>query len=137
MEYIEKEYSKRINKESLADIQKGIHNYIIAGRRYLRTSYTAKQLAADIGTNTRYLSAAIRKKYDCNYADLVNKMRIEDAKRMLSDKNCTLNIDDIAFSCGFGNRQTFYSAFEKFVGEKPKDYRRRFLDEEDGVIIFE
>lgn len=140
-ETLEKAYSRRINREKLKEIKKGIHNYIIAGKRYRQTSYTAKKLAEDIGTNTRYLSAAIRQHYNCNFAELVNKLRIEEAKVMLADAECTLTIDDIAFSCGFGNRQTFYTSFDKYVGMFPKEYRKnsnvKANEEPFEIITFE
>ncbi len=122
-ELLEKSYSKRISRVKMEKLRKGIHNYIIAGKRYRKQGYSAKQLAEDIGTNTRYISAAIRKYYQCNYAELVNRLRIEDVKVMFADKECTLSIDDIAFLCGFGNRQSFYLAFDKYVGVSPHHYR--------------
>lgn len=126
----EKPYSARIGRGLLQDIKKGIDNYVFRGKRYRFVNYTAKQLAEDIGTNTRYLSAAIRLYYSCNFAELVNKLRIEEAKQMLLDVNCTLSMEDIAWSAGFAKRQSFYNAFAKFVGVKPREWREQQLAEQ-------
>lgn len=130
----EKAYSKRINRKTLDQIRKGIHNFIIVGRRYRDINYTAKRLADDMHTNTRYLSAAIRLHYGCNYAELVNKLRVEDAKQMLSEPDCTMTMEDISISSGFANRQSFYTAFGKYVGMKPKEYRQKILDSRDSAF---
>lgn len=134
METEEKAYSKRINRKTLDTIRKGIHNYIIVGRRYRDVNYTAKRLAEDINTNTRYLSAAIRLHYGCNFAELVNKLRIDEAKQMLSDPDCTMTMEDISYSSGFANRQSFYTAFAKFVGISPKEYRQQILNSRNDAF---
>lgn len=132
METEEKAYSKRINRKTLDMIRKGIHNYIIVGKRYRDVNYTARRLAEDINTNTRYLSAAVKLHYGCNFSELVNKLRVEDAKLMLSDPECTMTMEDISYSAGFANRQSFYTAFAKFVGVTPKEYRQNILANQDS-----
>lgn len=130
----EKAYSARINRQTLLTIKKGVRNYIIIGKRYRNMNYTAKQLAEDIGVNTRYLSAAIRLHFGCNFAELVNKLRVEDAKVMMLDRECTLTMEDISYSVGFANRQSFYTAFAKFVGVKPKEWLAQQREEEQQRI---
>lgn len=132
METEEKAYSKRINRKTLDMIRKGIHNYIIVGKRYRDVNYTARRLAEDINTNTRYLSAAVKLHYGCNFSELVNKLRVEDAKLMLSDPECTMTMEDISYSAGFANRQSFYTAFAKFVGVTPKEYRQNIIANQDS-----
>lgn len=124
----EKAYSKRISREMLARIKRGVHNYIVVGHRYRDVNYSAKRLAEDIKTNTRYLSAALQLHYGCNYSVLVNRMRVEDAKLMLADPESTMTMEDISISCGFANRQSFYTAFGKYAGMAPKEYRRQMME---------
>ena len=132
VEITEKAYSRRINRATLEKIHKGVHNYIIVARRFRDVNYTAKRLADDIGTNTRYLSAAIRFYYGSNYSELVNK-------RMLSDAETTMTMEEISYSAGFANRQSFYTAFDKYCGMTPKKYRHDILarnaDEAFELII--
>lgn len=139
VEITEKAYSRRINRATLEKIHKGVHNYIIVARRFRDVNYTAKRLAEDIGTNTRYLSAAIRFYYGSNYSELVNKLRVEEAKRMLSDADTTMTMEEISYSAGFANRQSFYTAFDKYCGMTPKKYRHDILarnaDEAFEIII--
>lgn len=139
VEITEKAYSRRINRATLEKIHKGIHNYIIVAKRFRDINYTAKRLADDIETNTRYLSAAIKFYYGCNFSELVNKLRVEEAKGMLSDADATMTMEEIAFSSGFANRQSFYTAFDKYCNMTPKKYRQQVLarnaDEAFELII--
>lgn len=130
----EKAYSKRINRKTLDLIRKGVHNYVIVGRRYRDVNYTAKRLAEDIGTNTRYLSAGIRLHYQCNFAELVNRLRVDEAKQMISNSECTMTMEDIAFSAGFANRQSFYTAFARYVGVTPKEYRQQVVERRESAF---
>lgn len=141
----EKKYSQRINVTMLTELGKGIHNHIVIARRFHDATYSAKRLAEDLKTNTRYISAAISYKYGCNYASLVNRLRIDEAKQMLENPDCTLNLDEIAYAVGFRNRQSFYTAFAKSCNEKPSKYRERFSrkaiatvdGDDDGFISFD
>ena len=77
--------------------------------------------------------------YGSNYSELVNKLRVEEAKRMLSDADTTMTMEEISYSAGFANRQSFYTAFDKYCGMTPKKYRHDILarnaDEAFELII--
>ena len=129
----EKAYSARISRKTLMEIKKGVRKYIIVGRRYRNPKYSARQLAEDIGVNTRYLSAALQLHYNCNFNELVNKLRIDDAKEIMLEDDNQMTMEDVALSAGFCNRQSFYTAFGKFVGMKPKEWlteQKRLRDDE-------
>ena len=88
--------------------------------------YSAKDLAKELQTNTRYLSAVVNSRFGENYSCLLNEYRIKDAQHMLLDKRyADKNIEDIAAMVGFANRQSFYAAFYKIMGETPNGYRKR------------
>ena len=69
----------------------------------------------------------LRKKYkDPNYSA---KDLAKDALHMLIDKRyAEKNVEEISTMVGFANRQSFYAAFYKNVGETPNNYRRRKLE---------
>lgn len=125
----EKPYSARISREKLMKIKDSVRQYVIVGRRFRNVDFTAAQLAKMIGTNTRYLSAAIRLHYGCNFSELINRLRVEEAKTIMLSPNNTLTMEDISYSAGFSTRQSFYNAFNKYVGMKPKEWLMRELEE--------
>ena len=73
--------------------------------------------------------------YGCDFSELVNKLRVDEAKEMLANPLCTMTIEDISISSGFANRQSFYSAFERYTGVKPKEYRKNMaLKDNDNAF---
>ena len=88
--------------------------------------YSAKKLAEDLGTNTRYISAVVNVRFHMNYTSFVNKFRIEEAMTLLVDKRYRdLNMEDISDMVGFANRQSFYASFYKLNGITPREYKLR------------
>ncbi len=103
-----------------------IYQRIVVQRKYSDPDYSAKQLAEELGTNTRYLSAVINSNFGKNFSTLVNELRVNDAKQMFrSTSYNNLRIEDIGLKVGFSTRQCFYTAFNKYVGMTPRQYRMR------------
>jgi AraC-like DNA-binding protein len=106
------------------EMQEKIMKIIVFDKKYKDKDYSAKKLAAEIGTNTRYISAVVNTRFHCNFNAFVNKYRIEEAMSLLVDKRYVdLNIADIGDMVGFANRQSFYSSFFRILGITPRDYR--------------
>lgn len=117
-------YRSLINPKQINQLKLKIVKIILKKKKYRDKDYSAKQLAEDLGTNTRYISATVQKCFDMNYTSYVNKCRIDAALSILRDKRYRkLNIEDIGDMVGFSNRQSFYAAFYKFTGVTPRKYR--------------
>jgi AraC-like DNA-binding protein len=93
-------------------------------KKYKDKNYSAKQLAIDLGTNTRYISAVVNVRFHMNYSSFVNKYRIEEAMSILTDKRYQdLRMEEVSDMVGFANRQSFYASFFKLMNMTPRDYR--------------
>ena len=122
-------YRNMIRAELADELYDRIMNIIVLQKKYKDPNYSAKDLAKELKTNTRYLSAVINSRFGMNYSCLVNEYRIKDALHMLIDKRyAEKNVEEISAMVGFANRQSFYAAFYKNVGETPNNYRRRKLE---------
>lgn len=122
-------YRNMIRAELADELYDRIMNIIVLQKKYKDPNYSAKDLAKELKTNTRYLSAVINSRFGMNYSCLVNEYRIKDALHMLIDKRyAEKNVEEISAMVGFANRQSFYAAFYKKVGETPNNYRRRKLE---------
>ena len=112
------------------ELKEKILNIILIQQRYKDKNYSAKQLAEDLGTNTRYISAVVNVRFHMNYTSFVNKFRIEEAMALLVDKRYQdLNMEDISDMVGFSNRQSFYASFYRINGVTPRDYKMRHLSQ--------
>lgn len=118
-------YRMMLRPELVDELYEKIQQKIVLEKKYRDAEYSAKQLAVDLQTNTRYISAVINLRFQQNYSSLVNELRIRDALYLLIDQryaDCT--VEDIATMVGFSNRQSFYAAFYRIKGMTPKEYRQ-------------
>lgn len=124
----EAKYRSLVSPEMMDTLQEGILAKIVMEKKYKDKDYSAKLLAEDLNTNTRYISAVVNTRFHQNFTSFVNSYRINDAMTMLTDKRCIdLNMGEIAEMVGFANRQSFYAAFYKFQGMTPRSYRMKFF----------
>jgi AraC-like DNA-binding protein len=122
-------YRTLIRAELADELYDKILNIVVVQKKYKDPTYSAKDLARELKTNTRYLSAVINSRFNMNYSCLLNEYRIKEAVHLLVDKRYVdKNIEEISTMVGFANRQSFYAAFYKNVGITPREYRLKHLE---------
>ena len=108
-----------------------IDELLIKQKKYRDGDYSQRRLAEELGVSTFVLSRTLRQEYGMTYAQLVHKYRVRDAMRYLrSSQKRQYTVDDIGLLVGFGNRQSFFSAFKRETGLTPERFRTARLDEE-------
>lgn len=123
-------YRDMIRAELADQLYDKILSIVVKQQKYRDSKYSAKDLANDLKTNTRYLSAVINSRFGMNYSCLINEYRIKDAMRLLADRRyANNNVEEISLAVGFSNRQSFYAAFYRITGETPNSYRKRKMEE--------
>lgn len=121
-------YRNLINPGLMDELKEKILDIVLIGKKYKDKDYSARKLAEDLGTNTRYVSAVINVRFHMNYSSFINKFRIEEAMALLVDKRYRdLNMEDISDMVGFSNRQSFYASFFKINEMTPREYKMKFL----------
>ena len=117
-------YRKFVSPKLMEELKDKIINILLIQQKYKDKNYSAKQLADDLGTNTRYISAVVNVKFKTNYTSFVNKFRIEEAMTILASKKYQdLNMEDISEMVGFANRQSFYASFYRINGMTPREFK--------------
>ena len=117
-------YRTLVSPKLMDEMQEKIMNIVVMQKKYRDKDYSAKRLAEDLGTNTRYISAVVNVRFHMNYTSFVNKYRIEEAMTLLVDKRYQdLRMEEISDMVGFANRQSFYASFFKIMGITPREYR--------------
>lgn len=89
---------------------------------YLQRDLMQKEVAGKLGTSVHYLSQVLNERMGMSFPDFVNKLRIEEAQRMLSAGDDS-KIESIALDTGFNNKVSFNKAFKKFTGLTPSQYK--------------
>ena len=117
-------YRMLVSAPLMDELKEKILNIILI-KKFKDKNYSAKRLAEDLGTNTRYVSAVVNVKFHMNYTSFVNKYRIEEAMAMLIDQRYQdLSMEEISDMVGFSNRQSFYASFYRITGTTPRDFKQ-------------
>ena len=104
-----------------------IENYIIEQNRFLDPLISQEKLAEELKISVSQFSKLINVYSTNNFSDFINSLRIEQAKKLLSnDEFSAYTIVAIGLECGFNSKSTFYSAFKKFTSETPTAFRDKF-----------
>ena len=128
-------YRSLVSPRLMDEMQEKIMNIIVMQKKYRDKDYSAKKLAEDLGTNTRYISAVVNVRFHMNYTSFVNKYRIDEAMSILVDKRYQdLRMEEVSDMVGFSNRQSFYASFYKLMGVTPREYRLRHLSQHPSLV---
>jgi AraC-like DNA-binding protein len=124
----EANYRMLVSPHLMDELKEKILNVIVMQKKFKDKDYSAKKLAEDLGTNTRYISAVVNVRFHMNYTSFVNKFRIEEAMTILVDRRYQdLKMEDVSDMVGFSNRQSFYASFFKIMKMTPREYRLKYL----------
>ena len=129
-------YRSLVSPKMMDEMQEKIMNIIVMQKKYRDKDYSAKKLAEDLGTNTRYISAVVNVRFHMNYTSIVNKYRIDEAMSILVDTRYQdLRMEEVSDMVGFANRQSFYASFYRVMGMTPRDYRLQHLEQHPTMKV--
>lgn len=102
-----------------------MNNYVLANQKYLDPYMSLEKLAEEINSSSSSLSKLINTQSNSNFPDYINELRVKESKKLLSDSSfSSYTIVSIGLECGFNSKSTFYTAFKKFTGQTPTEYRK-------------
>lgn len=109
-----------------------LYNQLIAyyekEKPYLNAKLKAAEIAKELQVSQRTITAILKANGYNGFNNLNNKYRVAEVKRQFEDPSCSvLKMEVIASKAGFGNKQSFYTAFEEFTGLNPGFYRDEIL----------
>ena len=116
-------YSKLDTSQVDAYLKK-IKNALEIEKLYKDESISLRSLSEKISVPGYLVSQVINERLNKNFRNLVNGLRIEEAKRMLMDsKDKNHTILSIAYEVGFNSKTVFNRTFKLFTGMTPTDYK--------------
>ena len=117
---VETSAAPAMDEQQMKEVCEKASQYMTESKAYLRPDISLALFAREINIPQRTLSRAINGSLGCNFFEFVNRMRIEEAKRLLRDlRTSDFNIDSIYSDCGFRSRSTFFMVFKKMTGMSP------------------
>jgi transcriptional regulator GlxA family with amidase domain len=103
------------------DRLRDLSEYVTA---HLARDLAVPVLAKALAMSTRQLSRLCQRELGQSPAALVQRLRLEDARRRLLEPSAS--VDAVSAGCGFRSADVFRRAFEQRFGINPSSYRERF-----------
>lgn len=114
---------KPFDEQKKIELYKRMLSYLVANEVYTDPKLTLKQLANDLGTNTRYLSVVINEFQGRNFNQMLNYYRVKKVMRLLVDNEAqSYSYVGLAQKAGFHSKSVFISAFKSQTGTTPSEF---------------
>ena len=83
-------------------------------------------LADELSISSHQLSQFLNEQMNMSFYSFINHHRIKETLRIFKD-NMDKTVLSIAYEVGFNSKSSFYSAFFKFTGKTPNQYKKSIL----------
>ena len=96
---------------------------------YLDPELNLNKLKTLLQTNKRYLYEAISTHTNCNFKDLVNAYKVDEAKRIIGEiasEKLNTETSKIYLQAGFNSMTSYYRVFKKHTGVTPNQYAKDY-----------
>lgn len=128
-----------ILKESEDQILHGLQKFE-ASKRFINKDMSLGMLAAQLNTNTKYLSEIINRHKEKNFNGYINELRINYITDKIKTEPAYLNykVSYLAEECGFASHSTFTTVFKSIVGVSPitfVEFVKTEINNEKEVLV--
>jgi AraC-like DNA-binding protein len=100
---------------------KRITDYI--AEHFVDSELSVEKLGREVGIHTSKIPSLLQKRFQMNFKQYLNIIRIEEAKRLLRES--AKQVVDIAYTVGYNNIPHFNRTFKQAVGLSPNQYRKQ------------
>jgi AraC-like DNA-binding protein len=104
-------------------IKRKLHHALAVDYAFRDSSVSLRSLSDGLKENVHYVSQVISQDFASSFYELVNGYRIEAAKRLLKAAP-EKTVLEIALEVGFNSKSTFNTAFRRYAGMTPTEFRR-------------
>lgn len=99
-----------------------------SNKPFLAPELTLDQLALQLSLRPRVLSQVINDRLGQNFYDFINRYRIQEASRLLTNpKDRKITILEVLYEVGFNSKSSFNTLFKKYTGLTPSEFKKKSL----------
>lgn len=122
---VEKERKSALSKISQEKYLETILAYVEKHKPYLKPDITLEELARKIDIAPRSVSMVLNECLNQNFYDFINSYRIKESERLLREPDSQFKtVLEVLFEVGFNSKSSFNTAFKKFNGMTPTQYKK-------------
>lgn len=103
-----------------------VKNALIYMKENYRNNISLQTVSEKLYISTWHLSKVLKKETDCTFIDLLNIIRIQEAKKLLEDPR--YKVYEICELVGFTDAAYFVKLFKKTAGITPTEFRNNLKD---------
>ena len=111
--------SEAMSLQLFEDLQQQMERH----RLYGDNSLSLPKLAEIMGLSVNHLSQVINQQSGQNFFDYINRHRVADVQRSMRAGSSS-TVLELAFDAGFNSKSAFYSAFRKYTGQTPTQFKK-------------
>jgi transcriptional regulator GlxA family with amidase domain len=115
------QFSSALRRQEKQPVMQDISAFVL---EHLEEELPVARVAKGIGMSTRTLSRWCRQHLHESPAEIVRRVRVDEAQRLLEETS--LPLKDITVRTGLGDASTLWRVFGKQLGITPAEYRQRF-----------
>ncbi|MFN7118722.1 MAG: helix-turn-helix domain-containing protein [Saprospiraceae bacterium] len=121
---------KKYRKSSLSALEsqqlfQQITRLIESESLYANGELDLETLSQKLKKSRHHISQAINEQTGGNFADFINRYRIQAAQDLLANRSKReKNVIEVAYEVGFNSKKAFNLAFKKITGMTPTEYRQ-------------
>ncbi|MEX1011397.1 MAG: helix-turn-helix domain-containing protein [Balneolaceae bacterium] len=91
-------------------------------RPWLNPNHRLADLCIDLELTKMQVHYLFKQKLDTNYKTLINRYRVEEAKRRLQNPSRSFQLKTVMEESGFGSLSQFNVQFKRYTGMTPSEY---------------
>ena len=108
--------------EQMKEICLRVTDFLQSSGAYTNPGLTLSMLSAETGVTNKNISHSFNTYLKKNFFEIINEMRVEEAKKRLLANAGNYTVESVAEDCGFRSRSTFFLAFKKAEGKTPMQW---------------
>ncbi|VTP98199.1 AraC family transcriptional regulator [Sphingobacterium daejeonense] len=120
-------YSVKLSPDLKHASLKGKILLYLEDKKYLDPEFNLNTMAKDLKLSRSVISQFFKENFNQNVLKTINALRIEEVCQELNKPDFDMNIDELAYRCGFSSRASFYRNFSIEKNCTPIEYREMCL----------
>jgi AraC-like DNA-binding protein len=117
-----------LKNENSAKLKEKLLDLFANDTVYKNSELKITDVSEKLNTNRTYISKLINTDFSCTFSEFVNRYRVVEAKKLLSEESSkNYSLDYISEKAGFGSMVNFMRVFKEFEGTTPGKFRESVL----------
>jgi AraC-like DNA-binding protein len=115
-----------LTEERMQALADQLAQFMAQDKAFLEGDLTLGQLAGRMGVPQHHISQVLNQHLACSFFEYINRLRVQEAQRCLADPAFSgQTVLEVGMAAGFNSKAAFNTAFKRFTGTTPSDYRTR------------